>query len=142
MGLPSSCNIILPNISAIVFLNSSSFTIFPSSPFTIFSASLIISSIFKQKHTTKYLINVAEIKTLKTKHNYIVTNFNLSTHLHRAVQKIQIRRTESNPTQKSNSGPEPKLIKYPNGFKILVFKEPEPNPTRIEVFRAPECVQN
>ena len=46
---------------------------------------------------------------------------------------------EPNPTRKSSTEPEPKLIKYPNGFKILVSKEPKPNPTRTEVSRVPEC---
>ncbi|CAF2072937.1 BnaC01g21600D [Brassica napus] len=32
-----------------------------------------------------------------------------------------------------NTEPEPKLIKYPNGSKIFVFKEP--NPIRTEIFR-------
>ena len=50
----------------------------------------------------------------------------------RAGQKIRIRirRTEPNLTRKSSTESEPKLIKYPNRFKILVSKEPEPNPTR------------
>ena len=60
----------------------------------------------------------------------------------RAGKKIRIRRTKPNPTQKNSTEPEPKLIKYPNGFKILVSKEPELNPTRTEVFRVPECIRN
>ena len=59
-----------------------------------------------------------------------------------AGKKIRIRRTEPNPTPKSSTEPEPKLIKYANGFKILVSKEPEPNPTRNEVFRVPKCIRN
>ena len=43
--------------------------------------------------------------------------------------------SEPNPIRKNSIKPEPKLIKYPNGFKILVFKEQKPNPTRTEVSR-------
>ena len=34
-----------------------------------------------------------------------------------------------------------KLVKYPNGFKILVSKEPEPNPIQTEIFWIPEYIQ-
>ena len=46
------------------------------------------------------------------------------------AKKKRIRRIEPNLIQKNSSEPEPKLIKYPNGFKILVSKEPKPNPIR------------
>ena len=60
----------------------------------------------------------------------------------RAGQKTRIRRTEPNPVQKSSNKPEPKLIKYPNRFKILVSKEPKPNPTRTKISQIPECNRN
>ena len=60
----------------------------------------------------------------------------------RAGKKNRIRKTEPIPIRKSSTEPETKLIKYPNGFKILVSKEPNPNPTRTEVFRVSECIRN
>ena len=55
----------------------------------------------------------------------------------RAGQKIRIRKTEPNPIRKSSIKPEPKLIKYPNGFKILVFKEPKPTRPELKYFGYP-----
>ena len=49
---------------------------------------------------------------------------------------------ESNPIWKSSTESEPKLNKYPNGFKILVSKELKPNPIQTEVFRVPECIRH
>ena len=49
-------------------------------------------------------------------------------------------RTEPGP--KSSIEPESKLIKYPNGFKILVFKESKPNQIRTEIFWVPGCIPN
>ena len=43
---------------------------------------------------------------------------------------------------KSSIKPEPKLFKYPNEFKILVVREPKPNPIRTEVFREPDYIRN
>ena len=60
----------------------------------------------------------------------------------RTGQKIRIQKIEPNPIRKSNTEPEPKLIKYPNGSKNLVFKEPKPNLIRTEIFRIPECIRN
>jgi len=43
-----------------------------------------------------------------------------------SIRKIS---TKPEPDLKSSTESEPKLIKYPNGFKILVSLEPKPNPT-------------
>ena len=48
-----------------------------------------------------------------------------------------IRRTEPNTIRKNSSEPEPKLIKYPNGFKILVSREPKPNQSEPKYFGYP-----
>ena len=47
---------------------------------------------------------------------------------------------EPKPIQKSSTEPEPKLIKYPKRFNILVSREPKPNPIRTEVFWVPESI--
>ena len=57
-------------------------------------------------------------------------------------QKTRIRKTKPNPIQKNSTEPEPKLNKYPNESKILVFKELKPNPIRTKIFWVPECIQN
>ena len=53
----------------------------------------------------------------------------------RVGQKIRIRRTEMNMIRESSTEPQPKLVRYANMFKILVSKEPEPNPIRTKIFR-------
>ena len=47
--------------------------------------------------------------------------------------KTQNLKNRIEPDPKKSSEPEPKLIKYPNGFKILVSREPKLNPTQTEV---------
>ena len=52
-------------------------------------------------------------------------------------EKTWIRRTKPNSIRKSSTKPKSKLIKYQNGSKILVYKEPKPNPIRTEIFWVP-----
>ena len=47
-----------------------------------------------------------------------------------------------NPTESDLYRTRTEMIRYPNGFKILVSREPKPNLVRTEVFRVPECIQN
>ena len=49
---------------------------------------------------------------------------------------ILIRESSTEPEPK----PKPKLVRYANGFKILVSREPEPNPTRTKIFRVSEYI--
>ena len=56
-------------------------------------------------------------------------------------KKIQIKKLNWIQSENSTKS-EPKLIKYPNKLKILVYREPKPNPTRTEIFRVTEYIRN
>ena len=49
-------------------------------------------------------------------------------------QKIRNWITEPNPIWKNSIESEPKFIKYPNGFQILVFRKLKPNLTKPNYF--------